>query len=267
MYSLSSNAFRKDSSAQLSGFRARSHELRGFCRAGHAVAPVGTKGHTHFQPSHKVDPQKAPTAYHDPRPPEILRAIGRDRSRGPYMGTSRRFGRGTGWDKGTHEVAFDDGPARNSHMRRDTWYTTAYTMSALSLDPGRDYIQLIDQSRVMGVTFANDIDDRLVVFAGNAPAVKKVEYKMPTSNGVNGDAYKYWSNSKTLPSINGKTLGLNPPMTYDVPYLKMTHGTDGATISYPGHPDLVIGHRSPLAPRTRHSHLDMTRQGARTRVQ
>jgi len=36
---------------QLSGFRARSHELRGFCRAGHAVAPVGTDGHTHIQPS------------------------------------------------------------------------------------------------------------------------------------------------------------------------------------------------------------------------
>jgi len=38
-------------STQLPGFRARSHELRGFCRAGHAVAPVGTKGHTDIQPS------------------------------------------------------------------------------------------------------------------------------------------------------------------------------------------------------------------------
>ncbi|MFC1601640.1 hypothetical protein ACFL34_04755, partial [Candidatus Sumerlaeota bacterium] len=106
------------------------------------------------------------------RPPKILQAIASDTDRGPYMATSRRFGRGTGWDKGVYQVLFDDGLARNSYIRRDTWYTRAYTMSALSLDPGRDYIELVDQSRVMGVTFANDINDRLIVYAGNTPAVK-----------------------------------------------------------------------------------------------
>jgi len=75
------------------------------------------------------------------RPPQILRAIASDMGRGPYMGTSRRFGRGTGWNRGIYQVLFDDGPARSSYLRRDTWYPRAYTMSALSLDPGRGYIQ------------------------------------------------------------------------------------------------------------------------------
>ncbi len=122
----------------------------------------------------------------DYRPPEILRAIASDTNRGSYMSTSRRFGRGTGWDKGIYQVVFDNGLAYNSYMRRDSWYTPAYTMSALSLDPGRDYIQLIDQSRVMGVSFSNDINDRIIVYAGNKPVGKDVEYKMTTSNGVNG---------------------------------------------------------------------------------
>ena len=120
------------------------------------------------------------------RPPAIVRAIARDHKRGPYLGTSRRFGRGTGWDKGVYKVLFDDGKAMNSYMRRDSWYTQAYTMSTISLDPGRDYIELVDQSRVMGVQFATMTSDRLVVYAGNRPAEKKREYKMPTSNGVIG---------------------------------------------------------------------------------
>jgi len=122
----------------------------------------------------------------DYRPPEIVQAIASDTNRGSYMSTSRRFGRGTGWDRGIYQVRFDDGLAYNSYMRRDSWYTPAYTMSALSLAPGRDYTQLIDQSRVMGVSFSNNINDRIIVYGGNTPVVKDVEYKMPTSNGVNG---------------------------------------------------------------------------------
>lgn len=122
----------------------------------------------------------------DYRPPEILQAIASETNRGSYMSTSRRFGRGGNWDKGIYQVVFDNGLAYNSYLRRDSWYTPEYTMSALSLDPSRDYIQLIDQSRVMGVSFSNDINDRIIVYAGNTPVVKDVEYKMTTSNGVNG---------------------------------------------------------------------------------
>jgi hypothetical protein len=236
-------------------------------------------------------------------------------------------------------------------------------MSGLSLDSGRNYIELVNQSRVMGVTFSSDIGDRLVVYAGNRPAVKKVEYKMTTSKGVNGvlgpdclivardinadpkksnstrvfvsdgalwdnreenengwfftragdgfaafriaggyevvpspyengafieftdiwapvviqmaqaksfkdgfaafkaavnktsfaykdgkltytslsgKTYEYWSQSKMLPKIDGSPIDLNPPMAYGFPYLKMKHGEDTATISYPGYPDLIV---------------------------
>ncbi|MFC1601896.1 GDSL-type esterase/lipase family protein, partial [Candidatus Sumerlaeota bacterium] len=57
---------------------------------------------------------------------------------------------------------------------------------------------------------------------------------------LSGDTYEYWSRSKTLPRRNGKTIDLNPEMVYDFPYLKMKHGEDQATISYPGYPDLVV---------------------------
>lgn len=298
------------------------------------------------------------------RPPEILRAIASDTKRGPYMGTSRRFGRSKGrWKNGIYQVVFDDGEAHNCSIRRDTWYTQAYTMSTLSFDPAREYIELLNQSRVMGVTFSSGIDDRLVVYAGNTPTSAEIEYKMGTSKEVNGmlgadcliaardpnanpetsnstrifipngalwdkrredggwlftragdgyaairiagdkgfsatatprksghflefndiwapvviqmgqsekfasfeafqaavkaqpftyaegkltytalngETYAYRGNSKTLPTLNGKPLDLNPAMTYDFPYLKMKHGTDTATISYPGYPDFLV---------------------------
>ena len=120
------------------------------------------------------------------RPPAIVRAIARDEKREPYLGTSRRFGRGSGWDRGVYDVLFDDDKAMNSYIRRDSWYTQAYTMSTISLDPSRDYIELVNQSRVMGVQFASQSSDRLVVYASDRPSDKKSEYKKTTSKGVNG---------------------------------------------------------------------------------
>ncbi len=61
-----------------------------------------------------------------------------------------------------------------------------------------------------------------------------------TFTALNGETYEYWGKSNTLPTINSRQLDLNPPMIYDFPFLKMKHGTDTATISYPGFPDLVI---------------------------
>ena len=55
-----------------------------------------------------------------------------------------------------------------------------------------------------------------------------------------GDKYEYWSNSTNLPKINGAEVNLNPANTYDYPYLKMEHGSDVATISYPGFDDLIL---------------------------
>ncbi len=297
------------------------------------------------------------------RPPEILRAIASDPDRPPYMGTHRRFGRGGRWHYGIYQVLFDDGEAQNSYLLRDIYYTNDYTLSTLSFDPAREYIGLVSQSRMMGVTFSHDIDDRIVVSAGNTPVDSKREYKMPTlcgTNGMlrpdcmivardpnagmettnstriflsdgalwdnrveeggwiftragdgyaairiagdkgyatapspwnygqyldindiwapvviqtgqagkfesfdafkaavkaqpftyaegklsytalNGENYEFHSNSKTLPTINGKPLDLNPPLAYDFPYLSMQHGSNKAVVKYPGFDDLML---------------------------
>ena len=49
-----------------------------------------------------------------------------------------------------------------------------------------------------------------------------------------GDTFTFYANSKTTPRVNGTTVNLNPTKTYDSPYLSMVHGTDLATVSYPG---------------------------------
>lgn len=42
------------------------------------------------------------------------------------------------------------------------------------------------------------------------------------------------------PRINGATVTLNPPKTFDSPFLSMVHGSSKAVIRYPGHEDLEL---------------------------
>ena len=55
-----------------------------------------------------------------------------------------------------------------------------------------------------------------------------------------GDTFTFYANSKTTPQVNGVTVSLNPAKTYDSPYLSMVHGTDLATVSYPGYDNLLL---------------------------
>ena len=55
-----------------------------------------------------------------------------------------------------------------------------------------------------------------------------------------GDTFTFYANSKTTPRVNGTTVNLNPTKTYDSPYLSMVHGTDLATVSYPGYDNLLL---------------------------
>ncbi len=55
-----------------------------------------------------------------------------------------------------------------------------------------------------------------------------------------GETFEYSANSKELPEINGETVNLNPAKTYDSPFLSMEHGSKVATITYPGHKDVVL---------------------------
>ena len=54
------------------------------------------------------------------------------------------------------------------------------------------------------------------------------------------DQYEYWAKGTQLPKINGTTVNLNPPKTYDSPYLSMEHGSNKAVIKYPGYDDVVL---------------------------
>jgi hypothetical protein len=54
------------------------------------------------------------------------------------------------------------------------------------------------------------------------------------------DKYEYWAKGAQLPKINGITVNLNPPKTYDSPYLSMVHGSNKAVIKYAGYDDVVL---------------------------
>lgn len=100
------------------------------------------------------------------RVPEIIAACAADTNRPNYLYTSRRWGRAGAVDAGDNNfVVFDSG---NSSMRRDTWVTPDYTMGAFTLDMNKQYVQVLDQNRAMGVFFASGLNDRVMVFGKGA---------------------------------------------------------------------------------------------------
>ena len=301
------------------------------------------------------------------RPPEILRAIAHDPNRGSYQTTSRRALMIESEEREKSGVIVFD-KSGDGHFRRDVFYTPDYTLSTMTLDPSRKYNNTGDLAQVMGVTFAADLNARIVVtstgyyakraisgISGTAVAIiardpnaqpgrgrfmsegtrvfirngplweNRVEdasgwfftragdafaaIRMPEGytattrtyiwpgrkleeaeekNGhflelkdmwapiviqmgraadyksfeafqaavkqrkfeyENGkliyeseakDSYEYWAKGAQLPKINGTTLNLNPPKTYDSPYLSMMHGSSRAVIKHPGYRDVVL---------------------------
>lgn len=65
-----------------------------------------------------------------------------------------------------------------------------------------------------------------------------------TYASVAKDTYEYWAKGSQPPCINGIELNLNPPKTYDSPYLSMMHGSSRAVITCPGHQELVLDFKS-----------------------
>jgi hypothetical protein len=55
-----------------------------------------------------------------------------------------------------------------------------------------------------------------------------------------GDTYEYWAKGVKLPRINGAAVNLNPPKTFDSPFLSMEHGSFKAVIRYPGYKDVTL---------------------------
>jgi hypothetical protein len=108
------------------------------------------------------------------RIPAIITACATDTNRPNYLYTSRRFGRGGNWVNNTYTVTFDNG---DSNLRRDTYVTTDYTMGTLTLDMSKDYIQLIDQNRAMGVMFPTDRDDRIMIYGKGKTSDTRTNYR------------------------------------------------------------------------------------------
>lgn len=155
------------------------------------------------------------------RPPAIVTAIAADEKRGVYISTSRRFGRGGEWnaeDGGVYEVLFDDGEARNSYIRRDAYYTPDYCISAITFDPARDYIELVRQSRVMGLTFSNHVDDRIMLLGKGAGADASKLINSCAINGVCGEGWLIVARDPGVTSIEAlakKTYYNKQKLRYD----------------------------------------------------
>jgi hypothetical protein len=54
------------------------------------------------------------------------------------------------------------------------------------------------------------------------------------------DTFEYWTKGAQQPRINGTVVNLNPPKTYDSPFLSMMHGSSKAKILYSGYKDEVL---------------------------
>jgi hypothetical protein len=101
-----------------------------------------------------------------------------------------------------------------------------------------------------------DIDAPVVVQSGRAAdypggfdefikaVLNKTSFKCDdhrlSYTSLSGDTYQFWTKEKKMPEINGHPFDLNPKDTYSSPYLVMVHGSNKATIKYPGLTDLVL---------------------------
>ena len=110
--------------------------------------------------SHHYTLQMATSDY---RVPEIIKAIATDAEKTDYLYTTRRFGQGT-TDSSVESVSTITFAENNSsNIRRDTYVSKEYIMGTLTFDQNDSHITVTNQNRMMGVFFANDIDDRIVV--------------------------------------------------------------------------------------------------------
>ena len=316
------------------------------------------------------------------RPPEILKAIARGRADKSFLSTSRHFGmtKNDSWKPfegigGIYFMHTDE--SGNSNLLTTAYYTPFYTLSALTWDPAKQYIELVNQSKIMGITFSADLYDRIMILGSISGFEKKAMVTSKLTNGIcledtlvvardvnaksafevtkmatykhieetgkdgmrmfiskgllednlesnqngwsftrnedsfvgfriagdtgytaehnpqntglriqlndiwapiavqtapakefgndfktfkkaisslpfeykdkvmnfttrHGEKVEYFSQSNKIPMVNGKVFEINPPTTYNSPYLKMKHGEEEAVISYPGYKELVL---------------------------
>lgn len=143
------------------------------------------------------------------RVPEVISAIARDRNRPNYLYTSRRWGlSGAGKSGDINYIGFDNG---DSYMLRDTWVTPDYAMGTITFDMNRDYLQIIDQNRAMGVMFASGIDHRVMVFGKGASNNKSYA----DLTGITGEDCIVVYRDKNANSSGNGTLIFVPASLYE----------------------------------------------------
>ena len=99
------------------------------------------------------------------RIPDIITACAADPNRPGFLYTSRRWGRTSGSSGNNNYVTFDNG---DSSLLRETWVTKDFSMGTLTFDMKKDYLQILDQNRAMGVMFSSGINDRVMIFGKGA---------------------------------------------------------------------------------------------------
>jgi hypothetical protein len=123
---------------------------------------------------------------------------------------------------------------------------------------GNNLLEFTDKFSPVIIEVASETESGGLTFAGfqtacvnqwNATGTYDTVAKKLTYRSLANDLYEYWANSGTLPKKNGATISLNPARTYNSPYLTMEHGSDLATIMYPGQPNLVLDFNFKDSPR------------------
>jgi hypothetical protein len=111
-----------------------------------------------------TNPDALIMATSDYRPPAIVSSMALEPAAHAYV--ARHFGLGTQVTDAqgiAYTMSFPNG---NASIRRQSWHTSDYVLGSVSLDLTASYTALDNQNRAMGVMFASNVNDRIIV-AGN----------------------------------------------------------------------------------------------------
>lgn len=140
------------------------------------------------------------------RPPAIVSAIAQA-SRPPFQATSRHFGRADE-DSKMNLMRFD---VNGASIRRDTYYTSDYALSGLSIDQTQQTPQLYytgsRQTRLVGVTFATRHEDRIVIMGDKNGDASQVPADPNPNTPGNEKEHDNYATNTTLSGVNSVVQG------------------------------------------------------------
>lgn len=140
--------------------------------------------------------------------------------------TARQFGR-------VHQLS--RGPM---HVRHDA----SFALEVAVQHYGRRFLELNDMWAPVVIQMGRAADYKSFEDFCAAVKANRFEYTDGKLTYVShaSETFEYWSKGAPPPRINGTEVNLNPPKTFDSPFLSMEHGTSKAVITYPGQKDVVL---------------------------